>query len=59
MLLIVNLVEKWPNFYDYQFWKRVEYNDPAHASSIKTFTQNWDSIAPSVGTLLAFLETMT
>ena len=34
MLLIVNLVEKWPNFYDYQFWKRVEYNDPAHASSI-------------------------
>ena len=30
---------------------------PMPIGKIKTFTENWDSKAPSVGTLLAYLET--
>ena len=30
---------------------------PGKVGHVKTFTENWNSKAPSVGTLLAYLET--
>ena len=34
------------------------YDSINHKILSKTFPENWDSKAPSVGTLLAYLETM-
>ena len=40
-------------------FKNTDWNPICDHSKVKTFTENWDSKAPSVGTLLAYLQTTT